>query len=81
VLRKDMETWSQIRELLLGEGVSFTDELSGETQLRGRKWSFRYRGTGGQWRREGQGLTPVTGSWPEVRQALFDHLRGKDPHQ
>ena len=73
----NVKNWSQIRELLLGENVSFTDELSGETQLRGKEWAFQCRRAGGRWSLEGRGMAPVTGSWPAVRQALFDHLSQK----
>lgn len=73
----NVKNWSQIRELLLGENVSFTDELSGETHLVGEEWIFQCRRAGGRWSLEGWGMAPVTGSWPEVRQALFDHLSQK----
>jgi len=71
----NVKTWSHVRELLLDEDVMFADRLSGEVVLAGRDWEFSCTRQGRSWRLSAPGLGPVTGGWPEVRQALFDHLQ------
>ena len=77
----NVKKWSQIRELLLAEDVTFADQLSGETRLNGTRWRFRCQRRQGEWVLSGSGMAPVKGAWPHVRQALFDYLKARGGEQ
>jgi len=71
----NVKDWAQVRELLLGEDVTFTDGLSGELKLSGEEWRFScVRGAGG-WELSAPGLGPLKGDWRTVRDALLKYLR------
>jgi len=71
--------WSEIRELLLGEEVTFTTVLSGSVERGGRPWRFECRKGDGGWVLSAEGKEFARGSWPAVRSALLEHLRGGEP--
>lgn len=77
----NVKRWQQIRELLLGEEVTFTKDLTAQVQVRGRRLTIRCRERDGQWELSVEGREPVRGTWPEVRAALFAYLRQGGPER
>jgi len=70
----NVERWSEIRELLLGDAVTFTPTLSCKLKRGGKSWRVRSERRSGQWELTAPGLGPLRGPWAEVRSALFEHL-------
>jgi len=77
----NVERWSQIRELLLGDAVTFTSRLSCEVTRGGKPWGARCTERSGQWALAADGLAPAAGSWAEVRGILFEHLKKQGADQ
>jgi hypothetical protein len=71
----NVSRWSQVKELLLGEDVTFRSSLSGTVTLQGRPWRFDCRKGDMGWTLSAGGEDLAQGSWPAVRSALLKHLR------
>lgn len=75
----NVERWRQIRELLLGEEVTFTDRLTARVRRGESRVTIRCRRRGDRWELSVGGREPLRGTWPEVRSALLAYLRQGGP--
>jgi hypothetical protein len=71
----NVSRWSQVRELLLGEDVTFKSALSATVTLEGRPWRFECRKEDRDWVLTTGREDLARGRWPTVRSALLEQLR------